>query len=106
MNAVLVLVTYPVDHDPLPVARTLVEEHLVACINVLPAMQSVYRWEGKVEEAHEHQLVMKTTSERVAALEARLASLHPYDVPEILVLRIADGADAYLNWLRESVQIR
>jgi periplasmic divalent cation tolerance protein len=106
MNAVLVLVTYPVDHDPLPVARTLVEEHLVACINVLPAMQSVYRWEGKVEEAHEHQLVMKTTSERVEALEARLASLHPYHVPEILVLRIADGADAYLNWLRESVQIR
>lgn len=104
MNAVLVLVTYPVDRDPLVMARTLVEEHLVACVNVLSPMRSVYRWEGKVEEADEHQLVMKTTSERVEALKARLASLHPYDVPEILVLRIADGGDAYLNWLRASVQ--
>ncbi len=106
MNAVLVLVTYPVDRDPLAFARTLVDEHLVACVNVLPPMQSVYQWDGNVEQADEHQLVMKTTGERVEALKARLANLHPYDVPEILVLTIADGGDAYLKWLRESVQMR
>jgi len=101
---VIVLSTVPTDHDPLTLARTLVEEQLVACVNILPAMQSVYRWEGKVEQASEHQLVMKTTRERVEALEARLGDLHPYDVPELLVLPIVDGGEPYLKWLTESVR--
>ncbi|HUE87310.1 MAG TPA: divalent-cation tolerance protein CutA [Vicinamibacterales bacterium] len=104
MAAVIVLVTYPTDQDPLPLARTLVDEQLVACVNVLPPMQSVYRWEGKIEQAAEHQLVMKTTHERVKALEARLVDLHPYDVPEVLVLPISGGGEAYLNWLAASVR--
>jgi periplasmic divalent cation tolerance protein len=104
INAVLVLVTYPADRDPLMLARTLVGERLVACVNVLPAMQSVYWWEEKVEQAAEHQLVMKTTVERVAAVKARLAALHPYDVPEVLVLPITDGGEPYLKWLAESVR--
>jgi periplasmic divalent cation tolerance protein len=101
---VIVLSTYPADQDPLPLARTLVDERLVACVNVLPPMQSVYRWEGQREEAAERQLVMKTTADRVEALQARLVELHPYDVPELLVLPIADGAEPYLRWVHESVR--
>jgi periplasmic divalent cation tolerance protein len=103
MSAVIVLVTYPADRDPLPLARTLVQEQLVGCVNILAPMQSVYRWEGKVEQASEHQLVMKTTRERVEALKVRLGDLHPYDVPELLVLPIEGGGESYLKWLAESV---
>ena len=104
MEAVLVLVTYPTTHDPLALARALVDERLVACVNVLPPMQSVYRWESRVEQAEEHQLVMKTTRPRVEALKARLGDIHPYDVPELLVLPIVDGGEPYLRWLTEAVR--
>ena len=86
----------------MPLARRLVEEHLAACVNVLPPMDSIYRWEGKVEEASERQLIIKTTVTRVEALKRRLSDLHPYDVPELLVLSVSDGSDAYLRWLSES----
>ena len=99
---VIVLSTLPTEQDPLALARVLVEEHLAACVNVLPPMQSVYRWEGKIERATEHQLVMKTTGARVEALKARLTDLHPYDVPEILVLSVADGGADYLQWIYDN----
>ena len=99
---VIVLSTFPADRDPAALARTLVEERLAACVNVLPPMQSIYRWEGKVEQASEHQLIIKTTSARVAALTQRLGDLHPYDVPELLVLTISDGAESYLRWLSDN----
>jgi periplasmic divalent cation tolerance protein len=99
---VIVLSTFPADQDPAPLAMALVTERLAACVNVLPAMRSIYRWEGKVEQAMEHQLVMKTTAARVEALKTRLASLHPYDVPEVLVLPVAGGADSYLAWIQAS----
>ena len=99
---VIVLSTFPAEQDPAPLARALVAAHLAACVNVLPSMHSIYRWEGKVEEAREHQLIIKTRAERVDAVKARLASLHPYDVPEILVLSISDGAERYLRWLHDN----
>jgi periplasmic divalent cation tolerance protein len=99
---VVVLSTFPADQDPLTLARALVEERLAACVNVLPPMQSLYRWEGSVQQAAEHQLVIKTTAARVEALKARLTDLHPYDVPEILVLTVADGGADYLRWIYES----
>jgi periplasmic divalent cation tolerance protein len=80
----------------------LVREQLAACVNVLPTMRSVYRWQGKVEEAQELQLIIKTRRERVEAIKARLASLHPYDVPELLVLTISDGSAEYLAWLQDN----
>ena len=101
--AVLVLTTLAVDTDGGALARTLVAERLAACVNVLPAMTSVYRWQGRVDEAREQQLIIKTTSDHVAALAARLRELHPYEVPEFLVLRVSEGSDAYLRWIRESV---
>jgi periplasmic divalent cation tolerance protein len=99
---VIVLTTMPAEGDADELGRALVEERLVACVNVLPPMQSIYRWQGAVEQASERQLIMKTTSARVEALKTRLAALHPYDVPEIVVLSITDGGAAYLQWLEES----
>ena len=99
---VIVLSTFPTDQGSAAFARTLVDERLAACVNVLPPMQSVYRWQGKVEQAAEHQLIMKTTADRVEALKARIAQLHPYDVPEVLVLPVADGATGYFDWIVES----
>ena len=103
---VIVLTTLPVEHDAPAFARTLVEEGLVACVNLLPPMQSVYRWQGRVENADERQVVMKTTSARVPDLERRLRQLHPYDVPEFLVLPVDGGSDAYLAWVRDSTEQR
>ena len=103
LKAVIVLTTLAADADAGTLARTLVAERLAACVNVLPVMASVYRWQGQVEEAREQQLVIKTTADRVPALAARLGELHPYELPEFLVLSAAEGSDAYLRWIRESV---
>jgi periplasmic divalent cation tolerance protein len=100
--AVIVLTTVGADADAASLARTLVEERLAACVNVLPAMTSIYRWKGAVEQDREQQLVIKTTGERVAALEARIRQLHSYEVPEFLVLPASGGSAAYLQWIGES----
>jgi periplasmic divalent cation tolerance protein len=100
MDALIVLTTLGATADAAAFARTLVDERLAACVNVLPAMQSVYRWRGAVQEDDERQLVIKTWRDRLAALEARVKTLHPYDVPELLVLEVAAGGAAYLEWLR------
>ena len=99
----IVLTTIGADADAAALARTLVEERLDACVNVLPPMTSVYRWKGAVEQDREQQLVIKTTRGAVAALESRLRALHPYELPEFLVLAAADGARAYCAWVAESV---
>ena len=100
---VIVLTTIGADADATTIARALVDERLAACVNVLPAMMSVYRWKGTVERDREQQIVIKTTAERVAALEARLRQLHPYELPEFLVLPASGGSTAYLEWVRASV---
>jgi periplasmic divalent cation tolerance protein len=103
-DAVIVLTTWPADADPVAMAATLVEERLAACINLLPPMESVYRWQGAVERATERQVVIKTTRQAVDPLLARLASLHPYHVPEMLVLPVSGGGAKYLDWVRESTR--
>jgi periplasmic divalent cation tolerance protein len=102
-RAVVVLTTLDADADAASIARTLVEEQLAACVNILPAMLSIYRWKGAVEQGREQQLVIKTSVHQVEALETRLRALHPYEVPEFLVLPVVDGSEAYLTWLLESV---
>ena len=97
-DAVVVLTTLGADADAAAMARTLVDERLAACVNVLPVMLSVYRWKGAVEQDREQQLVIKTAASRVAALEARVRELHPYELPEFLVLS-ASGSRAYLDWI-------
>jgi periplasmic divalent cation tolerance protein len=100
---VIVLTTLGAQTDAAAFARVLVDERLAACVNILHVMTSVYRWKGTIEEDREQQLVIKTTSDRVEALEARFHELHPYDVPEFLVIAVIGGSPAYLEWLRESV---
>jgi periplasmic divalent cation tolerance protein len=76
---------------------------LAACVNVIPGIESVYRWEGQIEQANEILLVIKTTAERLATLESSLAELHSYDTPEILALPVIAGSKKYLSWLDEQV---
>ena len=99
---VVVMTTLPADADAAQLGRALVDARLAACVNVLPVMDSVYRWEGAVEEGRERQLLIKTARARVPELWARLRDLHPYDVPEFIVVPIVDGNDAYLRWVGES----
>lgn len=100
---VIVLTTVPAEGDADALARALVDERLAACVNVLPPMSSIYRWEGTVEQASERQLIVKTTAARVEGVKRRINQLHPYDVPELLVLTVRDGAASYLQWLGDSV---
>ncbi|MEM1025717.1 MAG: divalent-cation tolerance protein CutA [Myxococcota bacterium] len=98
----VVLVTTPPEAGP-SIARTLVEERLVACVNMTP-VRSVYRWEGAVEEEAEQLLIMKTSADRLPALETRLVALHPYDCPEFIALDVSNGAEAYLRWVAAEVR--
>lgn len=102
-EVVLVLTTVGADADAAALARTLVEEGLAACVNIGAPMTSVYRWKGSIEQDREQPLVIKTTGDRLTALETRLRALHPYELPEFLVLSASGGSTAYLNWIRESV---
>jgi periplasmic divalent cation tolerance protein len=99
MAAMIVLTTVGAAFDAAALARTLVDEHLAACVNVLPPMQSIYRWQGQVHLDDERQLVIKTSSDRLEALQLRLIALHPYELPEFLVIDVARGSQAYLDWL-------
>lgn len=99
---VIVLTTLPADAEGAAnFARMLVEEHLAACVNVLPEMRSIYAWEGAVEDEQERQIVIKTTAARLEGLWERVKELHSYEVPEFLVLPIVDGNDVYLRWMTE-----
>ena len=99
-GCLLILTTLPGDADAASFARQLVEDRLAACVAVQPEMESVYRWEGQIEEAREHQLVIKTSAACRDALMARIAALHPYEVPEVLVLE-AEPSAAYGRWIIE-----
>jgi periplasmic divalent cation tolerance protein len=86
------------------IARMLVEKRLAACVNILPGVQSVYRWQEKIEEANEAMLVIKTTEHKVPLIEQALKSLHSYQLPEFLVLSVEGVSDAYLKWIQASVR--
>lgn len=101
-DVVLLLTTVPDDDGAAVLARTLVEERLAACVNLLAPMSSTYRWKGAVECDVERQVVIKTTRDRVRAVEARLRALHSYELPEFLVIPVEDGGAAYLDWVKGS----
>lgn len=98
----VVLTTVGAGTDAESLARTLILEGLAACVNILPAMISVYCWQGTLERDAEQQLVIKTSIDRVDALEARLRALHPYEIPEFVVVS-ATASDAYAAWVRRAV---
>ncbi len=103
-SVVLVLTTVGDDVNAETLARTLVDERLAACVNLHGPMQSLYRWEGAVTTDAERQLVIKTTRDRLPDLEARLHALHPYTLPEFLVIEVAGGSGAYLDWVRQETR--
>lgn len=86
------------------IAEAIVQQRAAACVNILPAVRSVYRWEGKTEQATEVTLVIKTTQAAYTALESLVASMHPYDVPEIIALPVQAGLPAYLQWVADETQ--
>ncbi len=105
MNPTVCLVTTPPD-QALAIAEALVERELVACVNIVAGVRSVYRWKGAVEHDEESLLVIKTTREAVAALDDALAELHPYDTFELVALDVGGGSADYLAWIGESVALR
>jgi periplasmic divalent cation tolerance protein len=100
-DVLLALCTVPDAESGAKLAGLLLEQRLAACVNVVPGLISIYRWEGKVEQDPEALMVIKTTRGAFEALREMLAEAHPYDVPEIIAARIDEGLGAYLDWVRD-----
>ena len=99
----IVLTTTANPNEAARLGRILVEEHLAACATFIPAVQSIYRWQGAIESSSETLLLLKTAPDQLPALEARLLQLHSYQTPEFLVLT-ADASQPYLDWLQDSLR--
>jgi periplasmic divalent cation tolerance protein len=99
MAALLVLCTCPDATTAETLAGSLVEARLAACVNLLPGLRSIYRWEGRVERADETLLLIKTTRERFDDLKGHILRMHPYTLPEVLAFEAATGLDRYLEWI-------
>lgn len=98
-QVLLILTNAPDENTAHSIARSLVEQKLVACVNLLPGIRSIYRWQGAIEEAAEVTMLIKTTQERYADVEAAIRLVHPYEVPEIIALPVTAGLPAYLEWV-------
>jgi len=103
-TARIVLTTAGSVEEARRLGRTLVEEHLAACATLVPAVESIYRWQGAIETSIEILLLLKTTADQIAVLQTRLLELHSYETPEVLVLPVESGSSAYLDWLTASVR--
>jgi periplasmic divalent cation tolerance protein len=101
----IVFVTAVNQEEASRLAETLVSERLCACVNILPAIESVYRWEDKVSKDNEALLIIKTVDERYVEVERRITELHSYTTPEIIAMKIERGSKAYLEWLRQAVAL-
>jgi periplasmic divalent cation tolerance protein len=86
------------------IARHLVEQRLAACVNIIPGMESIYRWQGKLESSGEWLLLIKTTVERFPAVRDAIRDLHSYELPECIAISIEDGSSGYLEWIAQSVK--
>jgi periplasmic divalent cation tolerance protein len=96
----VVFVTTPSREQAIAIAEHIVNDRLAACVNIVPAIDSIYRWEGKIARDAESLMIIKTTADSYEALEKRVIELHSYDTPEVIALMIDRGAEKYLNWLR------
>src|SRR5438309_7670111 len=101
-ESLLVLSTFPDAEAARRIARELVNEKFAACANILPAIESIYRWQAKLEQSAEVLVLFKTAAQRYPEFEAKLKELHPYDVPEIIATPITAGSQEYLRWVAES----
>ena len=102
--AQIVLTTVATPEEATRIGRTLVEERLAACATLIPAVQSIYHWQGQVETSSETLLLLKTGPDQLPALEDRLHQLHSYQTPEFLVLNVEAGSHPYLDWLQASLR--
>jgi periplasmic divalent cation tolerance protein len=100
----IVLTTAGSEEEARKIAHHLVGNHLAACVNIVPQIESIYRWDGKVESSQEWLLVIKSTVQRFAAVRDAIRELHSYELPECIALTIDDGSAPYLQWLGESVE--
>ena len=105
-HELVVFVTTANSEEAALLADALVSDRLAACVNIVPAVQSIYMWQGKVTRDNESLLIIKTTDERYPELERRVNELHSYSTPEVVALRIERGSEQYLSWLRESIRTR
>jgi periplasmic divalent cation tolerance protein len=103
-QALLVITNLPDVASAQKLAHALVEQRLAACVNLLPAVQSVYRWNNAIEEAAEVMLMIKTTMTRYATLEQAIQALHPYELPEVIALPVSAGLPAYLGWIAQETR--
>jgi periplasmic divalent cation tolerance protein len=103
-DKVLVLTTAGSEGEARKIAETLVERWLAACVNIVPRVHSIYRWEGKVEASDEYLLLIKTVKSREEQVRAAIGELHSYELPECIAIPIASGSAEYLKWLSDSVE--
>jgi periplasmic divalent cation tolerance protein len=103
-DARVVLTTAANEEEARKIAHALVERQLAACVNIIPRIESVYRWQGKVESAEEWLLVIKTTAAAFAGVRGAIKELHSYDLPECICLTVDAGSDAYLKWISDGVK--
>ena len=92
------------EEEALKIARNLVERQIAACVNIVPHIQSIYRWQGKMESSHEWLLLIKTTAEMFTAVRETIDELHSYEVPECISVDIEDGSPVYLQWIADSIK--
>ena len=99
----VVLTTTPSEEEARKIAHTLVGERLAACVNIIPKIESIYRWQDKLEEAREYLLLIKTTESAFPRLQEKLKALHSYELPECVALAMTAGSPSYLKWIDDSV---
>jgi periplasmic divalent cation tolerance protein len=104
MEALVVYITAPSEEEAAKIAKALVKERLAACVNIIKDIRSIYSWQGKIEDERELLMIVKTRTELFSSLKIRVKELHPYSVPEIIVLPVVDGSEEYLAWLRETTK--
>ena len=102
-DKLLVLSTTGSESEARKIAQTLVERRLAACVNIVPKIHSVYRWEGRVEQAEEYLLLIKTVKAREEQVRAAICELHSYELPECIVIQIESGSAEYLKWVEDSL---
>ena len=104
MSHLIVMTTMPDTPSAEQLADQLIAQSLAACVNILPAMQSIYRWQGKRQQGTEHQLIIKTSAHRYKDIEKFIKNIHPYELPEIIALPVQHGLPDYLNWVTENCE--
>jgi len=105
MDAILIITNLPDQASAEALAQRLVQERLAACVNMLPACTSVYHWQGKVETAQEIPVLIKSTRQHYEAIEQTIQAVHPYELPEIIIVPLAGGLPAYLDWVAAETTI-